>query len=93
MNAENRMKRLLPMASHSKYIAISMILLGFGLSTYVGTHSALGAKVYDTGIVLVDNLEVKSEPGKHGFLQKRLAKGTRVKIIKRHRQWLQILHG
>jgi septal ring factor EnvC (AmiA/AmiB activator) len=81
------------MASYSKYIAIAMMLLGFGLSTYVGTHTALGAKVYDTGIVLVDNLEVKSEPGKHGFLQKRLAKGTRVKIIKRHRQWLQILHG
>ena len=70
-----------------------MILLGFGLSTSVGTQTASGAKVYDIGIVLVDNLEVKSEPGKHGFLQKRLAKGTRVKIIKRHRQWLQILHG
>ena len=80
------------MAYNSKYIAIGMILLGIGLSNYVGTHTASGAKVYDIGIVLVDNLEVKSEPGKHGFLQKRLAKGTRVKIIKRHRQWLQILH-
>jgi septal ring factor EnvC (AmiA/AmiB activator) len=83
----------LPMDSYSKYIAIGMILLGIGLSTYVGIHTASGAKVYDIGIVLVDNLEVKSEPGKHGFLQKRLAKGTRVKIIKRHRRWLQILHG
>ena len=81
------------MASYSKYIAIGMILLGIGLSTYVDTHKASGAKVYDIGIVLADNLEVKSEPGKHGFLQKRLAKGTRIKIIKRHRQWLQILHG
>jgi hypothetical protein len=81
------------MASNSKYIAIGMILLGIGLSTYVGTHTALGAKVYDIGIVMVENLEVKSEPGKHGFLQKRLPKGTQVKIIKRHRQWLQILHG
>jgi septal ring factor EnvC (AmiA/AmiB activator) len=81
------------MVRHSKYIAIGIMLLGIGLSTYVGTHTASGAKLYDIGIVLVDNLEVKSEPGKHGFLQKRLAKGTRVKIIKRHRQWLQILHG
>lgn len=80
-------------ARNSKYIAVAMILLGIGLSTYVCTDPALGAKVYDTAIVMVDNLEVTSEPGEHGFLQKRLPKGTQVKIIKRHRQWLQILHG
>jgi len=81
------------MVCKTKYIAIGMILLGIGLSNYVNTHTASAAKVYDIGIVLADNLEVKSEPGQHGFLQKRLAKGTRIKIIKRHRQWLQILHG
>ena len=81
------------MVNTSKYIAIGMMLLAIGLPTYVGNQAAWGAKTYDIGIVLVDNLEVKSEPGKHGFLQKRLAQGARVKIIKRHGQWLQILHG
>jgi septal ring factor EnvC (AmiA/AmiB activator) len=72
---------------------IALVLIAIGISPYWFRHAALGAKVRETGIILVDNLNVQSEPGKHGFLQKRLKKGTRVKIIRRHQGWLQILHG
>jgi septal ring factor EnvC (AmiA/AmiB activator) len=42
---------------------------------------------------MVDNLAVQNEPEKHGFLQKKLEKGTRVIIIKHWQGWLQIFHG
>ena len=76
---------------HSVFIAITIIAISFhpsGLS-----QPALGAKTQENGIILVDALNVQSEPGKHGFLQKRLKKGTRVKIIRHRQGWLQILHG
>lgn len=72
---------------------IVLILIAVGLGPYWFRQAALGAKVRETGIILVDDLNVQSEPGKHGFLQKRLKKGTRVKIIRHHHRWLQILHG
>lgn len=72
---------------------IALMLIAIGISPYWFRQTALGAKVRETGIILVDDLNVQSEPGKHGFLQKRLKKGTRVKIIRHHHRWLQILHG
>ena len=72
---------------------IAMISIAIALSPCWYRSSALGANVRETGIILVDDLDVQTEPGKHGFLQKRLKKGTRVKIIRHHYGWLQILHG
>jgi septal ring factor EnvC (AmiA/AmiB activator) len=73
--------------------SIVLILLAIGIGPYLHPDAVWGARVRETGIILTDNLEVQSEPGKHGFLQKRLEKGTRVKIIRHYPGWLQILHG
>ena len=76
---------------NSLVTAIIVIAVSFNLSWF--GNVALAVKVQETGIILVENLDVQSEPGKHGFLQKRLKKGTRVKIIKHFQGWLQILHA
>lgn len=72
---------------------IALILIAIGFIPYWFRQAALGAKVREIGIIMVDDLNVQSEPGKYGFLQKRLKSGTRVKIIRHHQGWLQILHG
>ena len=70
-----------------------MTIIAISFHPYGLNHPALGAKVQEIGIIMVATLNVQSEPGKHGFLQKRLKKGTRVKIIRHRPGWLQILHG
>ncbi len=74
----------------SVFFAMAFFAVSFhphGLS-----HPVAGAKVHEIGIVTADTLNVQSEPGKHGFLQKRLKKGNRLKIIRHQQGWLQILH-
>jgi len=75
---------------HSVFFA--MVFFAVSFHTYGLNHPAAGANVQEIGIVTVDTLNVQSEPGKHGFLQKRLKKGSRVKIIRHRQGWLQILH-
>jgi hypothetical protein len=68
------------------FIAISFIALRYDCTVW-------GAPNREIGIIIAERVDVQSVPGKHGFLQKRLKKGTRVKIIQRQQGWLQILHG
>lgn len=46
----------------------------------------------DVAVVTADEVQVQSEPGRHGFLQKTLKRGETLKIIKRRPGWVQILH-
>jgi septal ring factor EnvC (AmiA/AmiB activator) len=72
--------------------AAGILLAVIALFIFDG-RQASGSNLREIGIVMVKDLNVKSEPSEHGFLQKRLKKGTRIKIIKHHRGWLQIIHG
>ena len=81
------------MKTHLYNVITALIVIAVCLHPSWPDNAALGARVQKIGIILVENLDVQSEPGQHGFLQKRLKKGTRVKIIKHFQGWLQILHG
>jgi len=80
-------------ARSSTHPAITIILFTAALFHILGGRPVLGSNLREIGIVMVENLNVKSEPSDHGFLQKRLKKGTQFRIIKHHQGWLQILHG
>ena len=79
--------------NHHRCIEIVILLIAISLMPMHDDHPAWGDKIRETGIIIAERVDVQSEPGKHGFLQKRLKKGTRVKIIKHWQGWLQILHG
>ena len=81
------------MKTHLYNVIATLIVFSVCIHPCWPGNAALGARVQETGIILVEDLDVQSEPGQHGFLQKRLKKGTRVKIIKRFQGWLQILHA
>jgi septal ring factor EnvC (AmiA/AmiB activator) len=81
------------MKPHLNRVVTAILFIAISFTPYWFRHPALGAKARKIGIVLVESLDVQSEPGKHGFLQKRLRKDDRVEIIKHHHGWLQILHG
>jgi hypothetical protein len=81
------------MKSSLTNLVTAIIVIAVSFNLYWFGNAALAVKVRETGIILVENLDVQSEPGKRGFLQKRLKKGTRIKIIKHFEGWLQILHA
>ena len=78
---------------HHKRAGIAIFFIAISFISLCHDHPAWGAPNREIGIIIAERVDVQSEPGKHGFLQKRLKKGTRVKIIKRLQGWLQILHG
>ncbi len=80
------------MAIKFKSFAILMILMGAGIPLYISGGKLLASNFGEIGIVMTDNLNVRAETGEHGVLQKRLKKGTQVRIIKHEQGWLQILH-
>ena len=57
-----------------------------------GAEDAFAADGRDVAIVTADEIRVQSEPGRHGFLQKTLKRGSTLKIITRRPGWIQILH-
>jgi septal ring factor EnvC (AmiA/AmiB activator) len=67
-------------------------LLLIGLSLLIGTAEINGATSHRDGLVTAVEISVQTEPGGHGRLQKKLKRGTRVKIVKRYTDWLQIIH-
>ena len=81
------------MRRHLNRFAMVIMLFSSYFTPYAGIQIALAAKAYEIGIVIVDDLKVHSEPGRHGFLQKQLKRGTQVKIINRLHGWIQIFHG
>ena len=82
-----------PDRNHHRRIGIVILIVAISFMSLRYDHPAWGDKTREIGIIIAERVDVQSEPGKHGFLQKRLKKGTRVKIIKHLRGWLQILHG
>ena len=71
---------------------ISAILLMAGAILASGDGDAGAANGRDVAVVTADEVQVQSEPGRHGSLQKTLKRGTTLKIIKRRPGWIQILH-
>ncbi len=82
-----------PDRNHHKRTGIALFLIAISFISLRYDHPVWGAPKREIGIIIAERVDVQSEPGKHGFLQKRLKKGTRVKIIQRLQGWLQILHG
>lgn len=76
-----------------KRVAMAILLVAISFVPIRYDHPAWGTNTREVGIIVSERVDVQSEPGKHGFLQKRLRKGTRVKIIQHLQGWLQILHG
>jgi septal ring factor EnvC (AmiA/AmiB activator) len=73
--------------------AHKFLLLTAGLFLLAGAASTDGSNTHRVGIVTAQEILVHAEPGRHGQLQKKLKRGTRVEIIKRHTDWLQIIHN
>ena len=71
---------------------ITAILLMAGAVLMSGAGDAGAANGRDVAIVTADEVQVQTEPGRHGFLQKTLKRGETLKIIKRRPGWVQILH-
>ncbi len=63
-----------------------------GLLTCVWIQTAGAESGRTVAVVTADEVQVQSEPGRHGFLQKTLKRGSTLKIIKRRPGWIQILH-
>ena len=72
-------------------ITVSMLLM-VGLLLIISTGTAGASGRHSIGIVTANEVAVQAEPGKHGFLQKTLQRGAKIKIIKRRQGWIQILH-
>ena len=82
-----------PDRKHHKRAGIAIWFIAISFISLSHDHPAWGDKNREIGIIIAERVDVQSEPGKHGFLQKRLKKGARVEIIKHLQGWLQILHG
>jgi septal ring factor EnvC (AmiA/AmiB activator) len=72
-------------------IAVSILLMT-GLLLIISSGTAGASDGHSIGIVTDDEVSVQTEPGKHGFLQKTLPRGAKIKIIRRRQGWIQILH-
>jgi septal ring factor EnvC (AmiA/AmiB activator) len=72
-------------------ITVSILLLA-GMYLIINPGTAGASSGHSVGIVTAKEIRVQSEPGKHGLLQKTLRRGTRVTIIRRRQDWIQILH-
>lgn len=81
------------MVIRSKNSFPKYLFLITGLFLLAGAVSTYGSNTHRIGIVTVEEISVQSEPGRHGQLQKKLKRGTNVKIIKRRAEWLQIIHN
>ena len=79
--------------NHHRRTGIAILFIAISLMLLCRNQPAWGDENREIGIITAERVEVQSEPGKHGFLQKRLKKGTRIKIIKHLQGWLQILHA
>ena len=69
------------------------LLLATGLFLLAGAADTSASDTHRVGVVAVEEISVQSEPGRHGQLQKKLKRGTSIKIIKRQAEWLQIFHN
>ena len=68
------------------------VALFSGLFLLAGASSTFGSSTHQIGVVTAEEVLVQSEPDRHGHLQKKLKRGTKVKIIKQRTKWLQIIH-
>ena len=74
-------------------IARIVCLILIGLLLTAKTDVAIARDGRSAGIVTADEINVQSEPGRHGFTQKTLRRGSRFKIIRHTKGWIQILHN
>ena len=79
-------KMIRPNSMNRKYWVVAALLLIFG------APDAWGLDGHQIGIVTANEITVRSEPSKNGFLQKILKNGTEIEIINRRQGWMQILH-
>jgi septal ring factor EnvC (AmiA/AmiB activator) len=75
-----------------KNMFLTTVLLLTGLLAFIGPQTTGAESGRPVAIVTADEVRVQSEPGRHGFLQKTLKRGSTIKIIKRRPGWIQILH-
>ena len=80
------------MADQIKNTILTVAILIAGAFLLIGKGDAGAADGRDVAIVTADEVQVQSEPGRHGFLQKTLKRGEALKIIKRRPGWIQVLH-
>ena len=76
-----------PDRNHHKRTGIAIFFIAISFVSLRYDHPVWGAPNREVGIIIAERVDVQSEPGKHGFLQKRLKKGTRVKVIQRLQGW------
>ncbi len=80
------------MLSFSQTILKSIIFLFAGTILVLHPSLLFGFQSEEIGIVMVKNLNLRSEPEKNSPPLKMLKKGTKVKILKHCSGWLYILH-
>jgi septal ring factor EnvC (AmiA/AmiB activator) len=78
--------------SHISLFQLLGLFLLAGLFLLIDALETGGSTSHRVGIVTADEISVMTEPGRHGQLQKKLKQGTRVKVVKGFRDWLQIIH-
>ena len=81
------------MFNHSEYPSHILLFLMTALLLICGAIDARGGDHSPIGIVTVDEVAVRSNPGSRGLLQKTLKRGTEFKIIAHRGGWLKIFQN
>jgi len=78
--------------SFSKTVLKTIIYAAVGVIIILQFLDVCVAQSDEIGIVIVNNLNVRSQPGIESRSLGLISKGTKVRILDRHNKWLKILH-
>ena len=80
------------MLSFSKTVLKTIAYAAVGVIIILQSPDVCGAQSNEIGIVTVDRLNVRSQPGVESPSLVLISKGTKVKILEHHNKWLKILY-